>query len=107
MPLGSNATFSATASGTAPLFYQWKFNGTNLAGATNATLIRSNVQPSHAGNYLLVATNTAGAATSLVAALTVTVSDTDGDGLPDWWESPMASTGTTPPTPISITTATA
>jgi len=83
---GSNATFSATASGSASLAYQWRFNGTDISGATNAVFVRSNSQPAHAGNYALVAANIAGAATSEVATLTVTNPDTDGDGLPDWWE---------------------
>ncbi len=31
------ATFSVTATGTAPLSYQWKRNGTDIAGATSAS----------------------------------------------------------------------
>ncbi len=31
---GMNATFSVTAVGTGTLQYQWRFNGTNIAGAT-------------------------------------------------------------------------
>ncbi|HTD65192.1 MAG TPA: Ig-like domain-containing protein, partial [Candidatus Limnocylindria bacterium] len=83
---GTNVTFSASAGGSAPLFYRWRFNGTNVNGATNATFIVSNVQPAHSGNYVLVVSNTAGSITSSVAALTVTNPDTDGDGLPNWWE---------------------
>src|ERR1019366_8014598 len=30
--VGSNVTFTVTASGTAPLSYQWRLNGTNIAG---------------------------------------------------------------------------
>ena len=86
LPAGTNATFGAAVGGSAPLAYQWRFNGTNLAGATNVTLVRSNVQPVHAGNYTLVATNLAGSATSSVAVLSVTNPDTDGDGMPDAWE---------------------
>jgi len=84
---GANVTFLAIVAGTAPVSYQWRFNGTNLVGATNSTLVRTNVQAAHAGNYTLVATNRIGSATSQVAALTVIViPDTDGDGMPDWWE---------------------
>ena len=85
-PIGSNATFSASVGGSAPFSYQWRFNGTNITGATNVTFVRSNLQPTHAGNYILVASNAAGSATSSVATLTVTNPDSDGDGLPDWWE---------------------
>ena len=44
---GGTAQFSVTAQGMSPLFYQWYVNGSNaLAGATNTTLILSNVVPS-------------------------------------------------------------
>ncbi len=33
----SNALFTVAATGTAPLYYQWRFNGTNMPGATNNT----------------------------------------------------------------------
>ncbi len=73
---GQSAAFSVTASGTATLKYQWRFNGTNLAGATNATLARSNVQTTNAGSYTVVVTNVAGSVTSAVATLTVLVPPT-------------------------------
>ncbi|MFZ0517003.1 MAG: immunoglobulin domain-containing protein [Acidobacteriaceae bacterium] len=37
VPLGQTATFSVTATGTAPLNYLWSENGTNISGATSAT----------------------------------------------------------------------
>jgi len=68
----SNASFAVTASGTAPLGYQWYFNITNvLAGATNTSLTVSNVNTTHSGGYSVVITNVAGSSTSGVAALTV------------------------------------
>jgi len=67
-----NAMFSVTATGTAPLSYQWFFNATNvLAGKTNAALTVSNVTIGQAGDYTVVVTNIAGSVTSSVAALTV------------------------------------
>jgi hypothetical protein len=84
--VGSNPTFSAIAGGSAPLSYQWRFNGANISGATNASFVRFNVQAAHTGNYVLVVTNISGAVTSQVATLTVTNPDTDGDGIPDAWE---------------------
>ena len=74
---GTTASFSATAAGSAPLVYQWKFNGGNLAnggrisGATSNTLTITGVQPTDAGNYTLVVTNAVGAVTSSVAILAV------------------------------------
>ena len=69
---GSTATFSVTATGTAPLSYQWFYNGTNLlAGATNTVLALANVQTNQAGSYTVVVTNAYGSITSSVAALIV------------------------------------
>jgi len=68
---GATATFNVAAHGLAPLSYQWRFNGTNLAGAANSTLIIPNVQMQHWGGYSVVVTNTLGATTSAVATLVV------------------------------------
>ncbi len=70
---GLNAAFSVAASGTAPLAYQWYFNGANIPAATNSLLALTNVQIASASNYSVVVTNVAGAATSSVATLTVLV----------------------------------
>ena len=71
--VGSTANFSVTATGTAPLSYQWRFNGTNIsAAATNSSFAKANVQTNDAGPYTVVVTNIAGAVTSTVASLTVT-----------------------------------
>ena len=67
----SNAAFSVTGTGTAPLAYQWRKNGVNLVGETGATVGFVNVQTNHAGSYTVVITNTWGSVTSSVAALTV------------------------------------
>ncbi len=66
------ATFSASGGGTTP-GYQWRFNGANIAGQTNATLVIFPVQTTNAGNYdLIVSTPCSGlTATSAVASLTV------------------------------------
>jgi lysophospholipase L1-like esterase len=69
--VGTAANFSAAASGTAPLSYQWQFNGANVPGATGTSLTLNSVQASDAGNYTVVVTNTGGAITSAVAQLTV------------------------------------
>lgn len=66
-----NVTFSVTATGTAPLAYQWQFNGNALQGGTNSALALSSVTTNHAGDYRVVITNAAGAVTSSIAALTV------------------------------------
>ena len=71
MAAGSNALFTVTAGGTAPLSYQWQFNGAAMAGATNPTLTLANAQPTNAGNYAVIVTNAAASVTSAVAVLTV------------------------------------
>jgi hypothetical protein len=82
---GTNVTFSVTAAGTAPLTYQWWFNGTNLiAGATNTLLTLTNVQASNVGSYFAVVTNMSGSVTSVVATLALTC-DTSPTGLVFWW----------------------
>ncbi|MBM3879710.1 MAG: immunoglobulin domain-containing protein [Verrucomicrobia bacterium] len=42
--MGSTVVFVVEATGTEPLRYQWRRNGANLAGATNATLTLPIVQ---------------------------------------------------------------
>src|SRR5258706_14215781 len=68
---GTTATFSVTASGDAPLRYQWRKNGLNLSGATNSSYNIANVQTSNAGSYVVVVTNSYASVTSAVATLTV------------------------------------
>jgi hypothetical protein len=74
--VSSSATFSVTASGTAPLSYQWRFNGTAISGATSASFTLTNAQASNAGSYTVVVTNSAGTATSNAAILTVSTTTT-------------------------------
>ncbi|MEI7774463.1 MAG: SUMF1/EgtB/PvdO family nonheme iron enzyme, partial [Verrucomicrobiota bacterium] len=68
---GAPATFSVTATGTAPLSYQWLKNGANIAGGTSATYSITSTQSSDAGNYAVLVTNNAGNLTSGGANLTV------------------------------------
>jgi hypothetical protein len=71
VPVGSTVAFAVTATGTPILFYQWRFNSTNLPVTTNATLSLTNVQLAQSGSYQVVVTNNYGSATSLVAMLNV------------------------------------
>jgi DNA/RNA endonuclease G (NUC1) len=73
---GGTASFSITATGTAPLSYQWRRNGVPVAGnasATTPTLTLTGVAPADAGAYDCVVSNVAGNAVSPAAALTVLI----------------------------------
>jgi hypothetical protein len=69
---GVNVSFTVVASGTAPLAYQWRKNGTAIAGANSATLTLNSVTAAAVGNYSVFISNTAGSVTSDAATLTVT-----------------------------------
>ncbi len=70
---GQTATFTVTATGTAPLSYQWQKNGTNISGATSSTYTTPATTISDSGStFDVLVTNTAGSVTSAAATLTVT-----------------------------------
>src|SRR5262249_34071872 len=86
---GSSATFTVSAAGTSPLTYQWRFNGTNINGATTTSLTLTNVQFANAGNYSVLVTNQVGAITSSNAVLTVNAPPpcfAVPSGLVGWWK---------------------
>ncbi|MEI6395962.1 MAG: immunoglobulin domain-containing protein, partial [Verrucomicrobiota bacterium] len=74
---GQSVTLSVTAGGTAPLRYQWwkegvpLVDGGNIAGATTAVLVLTNLTGGDAGGYSVVVSNGLGSVTSAVARLTV------------------------------------
>ena len=68
---GSITSFAVTAAGTEPLSYQWRRNGTNITGATNALFTLDAALTNNAGDYRVVVSNPYGQETSTVATLTV------------------------------------
>ena len=76
VPSGSTVTLSASATGMAPLSYQWQLNGANISGATNATLVLAGVDTTNAGSYAVVISNLSGSVTSNADTLAVTVPPT-------------------------------
>lgn len=55
--VGANVNFTATALTTGALHYQWSKDGLAIDGATNATLVLTNVQFTNAASYSIWATN--------------------------------------------------
>ena len=68
---GTNVSFTVGASGTGPFTYQWRKNGVELAGKTNATLDLFDVRIPDSGDYSVLVANAAGAVASAVANLEV------------------------------------
>src|SRR2546427_694071 len=72
---GQTATFTVAATGTAPLSYQWRKNGTAVAGATSSTYAMPSTTSSDNGSkFSVVVSNRAGSVTSTAATLTVSSS---------------------------------
>ena len=71
--IGQTATFSVTASGTAPLSYQWSQNGTAITGATSSSYTTpAETTSANGAKFAVVVSNTAGSVTSSAATLAVT-----------------------------------
>lgn len=70
--LFSDLTLALTNHLSAPVSYQWFFNGEPIAGAVTDKLRLTNIQKTNAGNYTVVFTNAFGSFTSQVATLRLT-----------------------------------
>ncbi len=70
--VGSMATFSVVATGTAPLSYQWSKKGTVISGATGSSYTTpATVSGDNGATFTVKVTNVAGNQTSSAATLTV------------------------------------
>jgi alpha-tubulin suppressor-like RCC1 family protein len=74
--VGEPVTFRTTATGTAPLSYQWRYNSTNIPGAISNSFTIPAVSLNQAGDYSVLVTSPFFATNSTNAFLTVL------DGLP-------------------------
>jgi hypothetical protein len=75
VPIGETATFTVTATGTAPLSYQWSEDGVEIAGATSASYTTPAIALDESGStsigsYQVTVSNASSSATSSAAALT-------------------------------------
>ena len=69
--LAATARFSVLSTNTSPLTYQWQFKATNIAGATDSTLVVDNVQTNQAGSYTVLVSSPTATVKSSVATLKV------------------------------------
>jgi alpha-tubulin suppressor-like RCC1 family protein/plastocyanin len=69
--VGAVVSFAVEATGTTPLHFQWRQNGTELTGKTNASLVIAPVQAADAGQYDVIVSNPAGSTTSPAVVLGV------------------------------------
>jgi len=75
----ASATFSVTATGSAPLNYQWKKDGNVIPGATSATYTTPATSMTDDGaKFIAVVSNSAGSTTTAAAVLTVSTSSGSG-----------------------------
>ncbi len=69
--VGFTVSFTVTASGTAPLAYQWQRNGIDLPGETRSSLNWSAALADSGAQFRVVVSNAAGSVTSAFATLAV------------------------------------
>lgn len=81
---GGFYTLSVSVSGAAPFTNQWKLYGTNLPGATNTSLLLTNVALTASGDYSFAATNASGFALSTTSTVVVIPSVLTSAAQPLW-----------------------
>jgi hypothetical protein len=107
--VGESITFAITASGTAPLTYQWFKNATTAltanATSTTAALTLANLTPTDAGTYTCTVTNAAGSIVSGAFTLSVTApaaTVTLGSLAATYTGTPKSATGVTAPAGLGV-----
>jgi uncharacterized delta-60 repeat protein len=71
VPVGTNVTLTVHVSNPTTTYYQWRKNGSDIAGATGMSYTLNNVQLADSGTYAVFASNAAGGTTSSNAFLLV------------------------------------
>jgi len=80
--VGQTATFSVTASGAAPLTYQWYKGGVAISGATSSTYTTPATVSGDSGSlFTVTVANALGTVTSTPATLTVTATAATGPAI--------------------------
>lgn len=80
---GELASFFVVVADSRGLTYQWRFNDADINGATHETLLLTNVDAMHEGQYSVALANPSGTVTSATATLML---DSDLDHMADAWE---------------------
>jgi hypothetical protein len=80
---GRSASFSVVVADTRGLSYQWRFNGSDVPGQTEDSLLLTHVSAANEGVYSVFLSNASGSVLSDPAFLYF---DSNGNGLPDSWE---------------------
>ena len=75
---GHNVSFAIIVTGSLPLNYQWRFNGQNIAGATDSTLTLNAVSAGYSGGYSVIVSNPYGSVSSTTASLAVLTDGANG-----------------------------
>jgi hypothetical protein len=83
---GSQVIFTASFGGPAPISYQWQFTPasgivSNISGATNETLILSDLNTNMTGSYDLLASNVDGTTSTSIAPFTVNPAPAQTNGI--------------------------
>ncbi len=68
---GGSASLVVTATGTAPLSYQWRRDNVEIAGATTSSYAINNAQAASAGSYTVIVSNAVGSVTSNAAVISI------------------------------------
>lgn len=77
-PLGGSATFCATATGTPPIYYQWRLNGVNIPDATNSCYTIPASDVGNLGTYTVIVGNQLGAVGTASASLDAPLTQLNG-----------------------------
>jgi GH25 family lysozyme M1 (1,4-beta-N-acetylmuramidase) len=86
---GYSASFAVKATGQTPMSFLWKFNGSNIPGATSSNYTVVNVQSANVGQYLCMVSNAYAVVPSSAVYATILTNPPGAvpapTGMVDWW----------------------